>query len=317
VYVLSGTTVDPFGSGPYRNIHIDIIREYTDTGLNENASILMLSGSDVNITSTGNLVVRNILATANTNLEITPTVVDLGISGQYVADTSTIRKRYVMTNFNKIQALGTDLSFNMTLTNYLSSEDILQRNIELSLQSLDRGYHTFTYRFDSRQGNISLFIDGILYKNLTIQPNKYNIQQILTEDLYIGAVGIVNGLDLASYLQQPGYYFLRNNNKLRKLLIYDRALRADEIVALSVSKDPINDLVLSIPCGQRNNIEEIERYFRYLPVSSSKSINIYVKNTGITNTEFKNNIKTIILDQAASSLPVGVKINDIQFIDFK
>jgi hypothetical protein len=130
-------------------------------------------------------------------------------------------------------------------------------------------------------------------------------------------VGIVNGLDLASYLQQPGYYFLRNNNKLRKLLIYDRALRADEIVALSVSKDPINDLVLSIPCGQRNNIEEIERYFRYLPVSSSKSINIYVKNTGITNTEFKNNIKTIILDQAASSLPVGVKINDIQFIDFK
>jgi len=316
VYVLSGTTVDPVGAGPYKNIHVDIIREYTDTGLNESATILMLSGSNLDIHPVGNLVVQNILTSNITNVETAPNKVDLGITGQYVSDTSAIRKRYNLTNFNKIQALGTDLSFNMTLTNYLSSEDTLQQNIELSLQDLDIGYHTFTYRFDSRQGNITLFIDGIIYKNLTIPPNKYNIQQILSEDLYLGAVGIVNGLDLATYLKQPGYYYL-NNTSIRNCHIYDRALKTDEIFALNINKDPIDNLVLSIPSGQRSNIEEIERYFKYSPVSSSKSINIYVKNAGITNTDFKNNIKNIILDQTASALPVGIKINDIQFIDFK
>jgi len=276
----------------------------------------MLSGSNLDIHPVGNLVVQNILTSNITNVETAPNKVDLGITGQYVSDTSAIRKRYNLTNFNKIQALGTDLSFNMTLTNYLSSEDTLQQNIELSLQDLDIGYHTFTYRFDSRQGNITLFIDGIIYKNLTIPPNKYNIQQILSEDLYLGAVGIVNGLDLATYLKQPGYYYL-NNTSIRNCHIYDRALKTDEIFALNINKDPIDNLVISIPSGQRSNIEEIERYFKYSPVSSSKSINIYVKNAGITNTDFKNNIKNIILDQTASALPVGIKINDIQFIDFK
>lgn len=298
-FVLSGTT-----SNEYKNIHIDTIREYTLDGLVESTALLLLSGSN----NFGNLLATKINTT---------TTIDLGISGRYIPDVAQVRKKYALTNYNRLKTINdSKISFNLTLTNYLSSEDILVKSIPVTFSDIDRGYHTFTYRFDAVQGNISLFIDGILYKNLTIEPAKYSIQQILKEDLFMGAVGIANGLDLATYTQQPGYYFINSIYPVKNVFIYDKALKVDEIFALSLSDKDINDLVLSIPSGQRNNYEEIERYFRYSPITSSKSINIYVKNTNITNETLVANIKNNILDQVSSVLPVGVKINDIQFINF-
>jgi hypothetical protein len=303
-FVLSGTTIE--NTGNFKNIHIDTIREYTPNGLNTNLCVLMvLSGVDIN---TGNLYTRRIGSNTSTSL---------GISGKYIPDISATRRKYSMTNFNRLKNYSrNNLLFNITLTNYLSSEDIVQKRIEVDLNEIDEGYHIFTYRFDAVQGNISLFIDSNLYQNIAIPPGKYTIQQILKELLYIGSVGISNGQDLATVLRQPGYYYINNNRAVKNLLVYDRALKGIEISALNLINKPIDNLVLSLPYGQRNNIEEIERYFKYSPVTSSKSINIYVKDTGITNESLISNIKTSILDQARKALPVGVKINDIKFIDF-
>ena len=303
-FVLSGTTQEG-----YRNIHVDTIREYTSLGLVETTALLMLSGSGpLSAINSGNLFTTTIGSAFTTSL---------GISGRYIPDVAQARKKYTFTNYNRLKTMSDNsLSFNLTLTNYLSSEDIVVRNIPVDLSEIDRGYHTFTYRFDAVQGNISLFIDGILYNNLTVDPAKYSIQQILKEDLYIGAVGIANGTDLATYTNQPGYYYINSIHPIKNLYIYDKALKTDEIFALSLGDKVVDDLILSIPSGQRNNYEEIERYFKYSPITSSKSINIYVKNTNITNETLVANIKNNILDQVTSVLPVGVKINDIKFIDF-
>jgi hypothetical protein len=304
IFVLSGTTTT--NDTQYKNIHVDTIREYSDIGIQESSCILMLlSSTSIN---SGDLVVQS--------LPLGTTTV-LGISGNYVSNTSSVRRKFNITNFNRLKTRDDNtLQFNITLSNYLSSEDVLHKSISVSLKDIDTGYHTFTYRFDAIQGNISLYIDGTLYENQVIPPNKYSIQQILKESLFIGSVGISNGLDLATFLKQPGFYFINNNKAVKNLYIYDTALKTSEIIALNLKVKEINDLILSIPYGQRNNIEEIERYFKYSPVTSSKSINIYVKNTGITNNLLKSNIKTAIIEQASSVLPVGVKINDIKFIDF-
>ena len=304
VFVLSGATVD--SEYTYKNIHIDTIREYTDRGFNNELCILMLlSGADAN---TGSLYTRKISSDSS---------ISLGISGKYISDIASTRKKYSLTNFNRLKNYSSNnLLFNLTLTNYLSSEDVVKKRIEVALSEIDAGYHIFTYRFDAIQGNISLFIDGNLYQSITIPQGKYAIQQIFKELFYVGSVGISNGQDLATILGQPGYYFINNNRAVKNLLIYDRALKGSEISALNLINKPIDKLVLSIPYGQRNNIEEIERYFKYSPTTSSKSINIYVKDTGITNESLISNIKTSILEQASEALPVGVKINDIKFIDF-
>lgn len=232
---------------------------------------------------------------------------------------SRLKTGYVATNFSYFNQFkhANALNFNLTLTNYLSTEDIQQKNISFDYTTLDRGYHTFTYRFDPIQGNITLFVDGERYTNLTVQPGKYAIQDILNDNLYSGTAGFYNNTDLATYLKQPGYYY-QNNTQLKNVFIYNRPLSDDEILSLNVYDTPIDDVVLSIPAGQRNNIEEIIQYFKFRAKdSSSKKINVYIKNTGITDDTLKSNIKNLILQESTSILPIGVNINDIQFVDFK
>ena len=288
-------------------ISIDLIRQYTSvTSIKSNKDIV------ITYLTKSNTVGLYVGSSGSTNTEL---------PGVPVSESSNSRvaKGYVATNYSYLNQKYKDktLNFNLTLTNYLSTEDILQKNISFDYTTLDRGYHTFTYRFDSIQGNISLFVDGQLYENLNVQPGKYAIQNLLNDDLYSGTAGFYNNTDLASYLKQPGYYYL-TNTRLKNVFIYDRPLQNDEVVALNLYDTKINDLVLSIPAGQRNNIEEIERYFKYkVKDSSSKKINIYVKNIGIDNIDMRNNIKKLILDETKSILPVGVNINDIQFLDFK
>ena len=283
----------------------DIIRQYTDTSVGPNIDLVLAF-----IDPTKNLYLYSLTNNAS---------VFTGLSGVFTDYNSLRPRRYKITNYNYFKQIPVEnkLNFNLTLTNYLSTENIVNKNISFDYNNIDRGYHTFTYRFDPIQGNITLFVDGERYENLTVPPGKYAIQDIFNDDIYVGSTGFYNGIDLATYLNQPGYYFIKNL-KLKNLFIYDRAITDSEVIALNIFGESINDIILSIPAGQRNNMEEIERYFRFSPsASSSKKINIYLKNLGINNIDIRNNIKNLILQEATSLLPVGVGINDIQFIDFK
>lgn len=286
-------------------VGVDLVRQYNNTA----------GGSSIDVVLAFLSVSQELYLYSITN----NTAVFTGLYGKYTNYTSTSPRRYKITNYNYYKQLPIEnkLNFNLTLTNYLSTEDIVNKSILFDYTKIDRGYHTFTYRFDPLQGNVTLFVDGDIYENVNLPPGKYAIQDIFSDDLYVGSTGFYNGIDLATYLNQPGYYFI-NNLRLKNLFIYDRAIRDSEVTALNIFGESINDIILSIPAGQRNNMEEIERYFRFSPsASSSKKINIYLKNLGINNLDIKNNIKNLVLQEASTLLPAGVSINDIQFIDFK
>jgi len=100
-------------------------------------------------------------------------------------------------------------------------------------------------------------------------------------------------------------------------LIYNRPVSNDTVAALTLLGKKIDQLVLSMPAGQRNNLEQIERFFKFSQTNSSKLIDIYIKNLNVTNIDFRNNIINNILAQATSLLPIGVTINNINFVDFK
>jgi hypothetical protein len=286
-------------------VGVDIVRQYTSTSIGPNIDVVLA------FIDFGN---RLFLYSLNNN-----TIVNTGLFGTFTDYNSKRPKRYKITNYNYYRQIPVvnKLSFNLTLTNYLSTENIVNRNISFDYSTIDKGYHTFTYRFDPIQGNITLFVDGDIYENLTVPPGKYAIQDIFSDDIYVGSTGFYNGIDLATYLNQPGFYYISNLN-LKNLFIYDKAIRDSEIIALNIFGESINDIILSIPAGQRNNMEEIERYFRFSPsASSSRKINVYLKNLGINNLDIRNNIKNLVLQEASTLLPAGVNINDIQFIDFK
>ena len=288
-------------------LNIDFGREYSPTNTNTYVSSLV-SDSSSNL----NLVKYNILG------DTAAVFTQLSASGIYSPYTSLTSRRYTQTNYNYFNNVykPNNIGFELTLSNYLSSEDILDTSINFDTSNIDTGYHTFTYRFDSLQGNITLFVNGKSHTTINIQPAKYKIQDIFNDDLFIGTTGFYNGIDLATYLNQPGYYYTKDF-RIKNLLIYNRAVSNDTVSALTLLGKRIDQLVLSLPAGQRNNTEQIERFFKFSQPNSSKLVDVYIKNLNITNLDFRNNIINNILEQATSLLPVGVSINNINFIDFK
>lgn len=241
----------------------------------------------------------------------------LTVSDSAVLNASELRNSSTNYNYNIVNTPRENtLRFTQTLTNYLSTDDIITKSYELSLKEIDTGYHTFTYRFDAVQGNITIFVDGVKKVNMTLQPGKYKIQEIFTDDFFVGETGFLNGVSLSTYVNSPGLYFTENM-EVDNFFLYDRALTDTEIIALSLFKKPIDSVVLSMPAGQRSNIEEIERMFKYGSVSSSKKINVFVKNLNIDNEAFVENIKVNVLDRVRESLPVNVEIEDIIFENYK
>ena len=306
-FTLNRTLLNNFNlssfSGFLSGVGINSINEYTQSGKTSDILVTYIdSNNQVNFKRTIDVLPYN-----------------TGLSGLQVYNYNSNRPvRYNITNFNYLKSIDEyeGLKFNLTLTNFLSSTDILDISIPFDINSIDRGYHTFLFRFDPIQGNITLFVDGKVYDNISIPPGKYGIQDIFSDDLFVGTAGFYNGVDLATYLRQPGYYYLNNSN-VKNLFIYDRPLRDSEVDILNIHEKSIDELVLSIPAGMRNNIEEIERYFKYSGVhASSKKIDIYVKNSNIKDVSIRNEIKQLINNEVYKVLPVGAVINNIHFIDF-
>ena len=207
------------------------------------------------------------------------------------------------------------IDFKLTLKNYLNSEDITNRTISFSPSAFKPGFYNFTYRLDTLQGNVSLYINGDLYDNQTIQPGKFQIQDIFQDEFFVGTTGFQSNLDLATYLKQPEYYYSKDLT-IRNPFIYDRAITTQEVYALYLLNKKVDDLILSLPGGQRTSKTEIQQFFKFNRTNSSNLIDIVVRNLSITDTSVREQIKTSILAEANQFTPVGVTINDVKFINY-
>ena len=78
----------------------------------------------------------------------------------------------------------------------------------------------------------------------------------------------------------------------------------------------IQDIHFDVPCGRRNYLEEIERYFKAtLPGSKSTQYNINIRNTGITDPKLQAALEARIAIILANSAPVYTKLNKIKWIN--
>lgn len=219
-----------------------------------------------------------------------------------------------ITNFNTLRRIynNNTLDFRLTLKNSLDRRDTTTHIISYDSSQVDTGLHTFTFSFDSIQGNITLYVDGILYANRTVPPGKYDLHDIFNGEIFIGTTGFVNDNDLSTYLKQPGYYYIKGLD-IENFFIYDHAASKTLLTALALRDRRIDELVLSLPHGQRNNKATIERFYKFGNNNSSNNIDIVVNNFGIVDKELLSQIKLNILEDAESILPTGVKINNIKF----
>jgi hypothetical protein len=96
--------------------------------------------------------------------------------------------------------------------------------------------------------------------------------------------------------------------------LYNKSLTNNEIDFLVYNGINMENLIVSLPCDQRNELEGIERQFK-LDTTGNKSnkINLIIKNSQITNMTLQNELKSIISEKLKKVLPITTTINNIQF----
>lgn len=269
-------------------LNLDTVHEYVEGGLSETRIVLLQTTADGSIVFDSNTILGGI--------------------------NEETYKHTPLTNYNTLNYIydSKSLDFRLTLKNNFDSEDVRAEVINYSISDVDKGWHTLTFSLDSVVGVATLHVDGIQYEEIVFPPGKYNLHDIFNDELFVGTAGFYNGFDLSTYLKQPGYYYI-NDLQIKNMLIYNRPADKPLIYALSLLDGSVDELVLSLPQGQRNNKATIERFYKFGRNNSSKKIDIVVNNFNIEDESIKSQIKLNIMNDAADILPVGVEINNILF----
>lgn len=222
------------------------------------------------------------------------------------------------TNYNYFngQNFTNTLRFKLRLENVKNKEDILTKTLTYDYSDIDEGYVNLAYTFDALRGIGRLYVNGVPKQSFTVDLAKYAFNDLFSDDITIGAEGFYNGQALSDYLKRSNLYKSRNTT-IDNLAILNKALLPREVEVIGLIGQTVDPLTLSIPCGQRNNIEEILRTFKFgVPDSYSNHIKVEVKNSGITNTDLQTALKSNIENTLSKYTKGDVIIDDISFIDY-
>jgi len=209
---------------------------------------------------------------------------------------------------------ASNLNVKAITTNIYNSADVNTNEIIFNLSALDPGYHHFAVRFDSYHGFMSLFIDSQIVQTVQFTPRKYKFSNLIYRPFLIGSACFNNSTPLFKYLQKISY--LTENIKIKNFYIYDTPLNDFDIIMHARQNGNIQDIHFDIPCGRRNYVEEIERYFKAtLPGSKSTLFNVILRNTGITDPTLQSQIEARLIPTLVNSSPAYSKLNKIKWVN--
>lgn len=323
VYPSLSTVFNTLGVMPNDQISffkMDYVREYTKDGLKAYPILLGNIRDGTALLKPNELFFckfdESYVNAETNNLGVISNAKFLGLTANYYPYGDFNKISYNLTNYDflkNVYPVKNEIVFKIVLQNVYNTHDKIDVEIPISTDKFETEYHHFTFRLNGMEGLITVFCDGKEIKTVQISKGQYIFQDILRESISIGNTYFHNNVSLDKYLQQPNYYYI-NNTHIKQFKIYKRALSNSEIDYHVFNNLDMQDLVVSLPCDQRNEIDGIERQFK-LDTNGNKSnkINIIVKNSQITNSDVKENIKSLIIDKMEKILPITTTINNIEF----
>lgn len=293
-------------------LKIDIVREYTNNGLSSYPIILGRVQNELQTIRTGELF----LARFDESIKDVTYVGLVGLTGQYIPYGDIKKINYNLTNYDYLKNSyknTNNLTFKAILKNAYNNKDRLIVEIPIDTTLFKNESHHFTFRLDGVQGTISVFCDGREIKTIDIQKGKYIFQELLNDNISIGNTYFYNDITLEHYLKQQNYYYI-NNSSIKQFRLYNKALNNNEIDFLVYKGLEMKDLIVSLPCDQRNELDGIERQFK-LDTTGNKSnkVNIIIKNSQITNSALQDQLKSVIIEKLKKTLPITTTVNNIEF----
>lgn len=294
-FVLSGT----FSDKTYNNYKIDVAAEFSDGDYNQ---YIVATRQ----TSTTNKYINFV------KLDLNGNEFDSTIFKSNTAVNNNLTNSNFLRSFIKSKYPKTNLNVKTKLVNVYNLNDTTEAEIIFNLSALDTGYHNFAVRFDADFGTMQLFVDGQPQQGISFKPRKYKFSNLFLRPFLIGSSNYSFSVPLFSYLKNKS--FLVDDFKIKNFYLYSTPLNDYDIIMHARKGMQIRDINFDVACGQRNYIEEIERYFKLnIPASKSTLYNITIRNSGITNKSLQDELEKRILTLLRNSVPAYTKLNKIKW----
>ena len=327
----------------------DFVSEYTSEGhkhyaiiLNDNASA-SLSGIDIiklDAMTTEPVCIgyNNIDIDINRDLNDINTLTDFSsIKNSYnirspeieIKEKPKTSKHKKQTTFQPVTAVydnsfdiaDNTLTFKIKLKNNFDPDDVRWIRKKINVARLSPGWHNISISFDSWKNRIKMFIDGMIINPLTDSLTdtgdwgKYAFTDTINSVMTVGASPFFNSGVLSQYLQQPGYYFLKDV-KIKDFRLYNTVLAATHHKALSRVHADIHDMEWTIPSGSRQYLDIIDKVYKHrLPGRKSELYDISVINAGITGSTLQNTLTSTITDSLTGVAPLHTVLRSFKWSD--
>lgn len=211
-----------------------------------------------------------------------------------------------------LKLVTTDSTLDVPVPQYYS--------LTYSVSGLAPGWHHFAATYDETNV-VKFYIDGSLVQEILskVRPGYdvtgdflhriFNFKN--NPQLLLGTSSFKTGT-LATWTKQPNKF--NYNGDIADVRFYNITLTPSDIKALSKNYlfNQFNDLSWVINVGQRDYIEEIERFFLHrLPGSKSQFYDIKVKNSGIQDPKVKSIVENNLRAAAAKVAPAHTRLRSI------
>jgi hypothetical protein len=208
------------------------------------------------------------------------------------------------------------LNIDLKLKNIFDDADVRTIHYEIDLSKLSEYKNSVLITYNTEEGYYKIVINNNVVYEATIDKSKYRFNVIASNDIRLGSISVGNNLTLDKFVGIPGYNVLRNAT-IDNLKVYSTGVTDLQQHAVLLNNVDISPINITLPCGQRNSIEEIQTLFKFTqPYSKSNKVNVIVKNANINNSDLEQEIASNIHNNLQDILPADVDINNISFINY-
>jgi hypothetical protein len=209
-----------------------------------------------------------------------------------------------------------NLNIDFKLKNIYDDTDVNTIHYEINLDDLSEYENSILITYNTEEGYYKIIINDNVVYNTTIDKSKYRINTVATNDIRLGSISVGNNITLDGFINIKGYNVLRNAT-IDNLKVYSSGINELQEQAILLDNTNVSPINITIPCGQRNNIEDIQTLFKFTqPYSKSDKVNIVIKNANINDARLEQEISANIYNNLSDVLPADVNINNISFINY-
>ena len=186
------------------------------------------------------------------------------------------------------------LYFNLHVPSHYTYDHVA--TIKWDISDIQDGWYNINAYINLDEAVFQVRINDIIYETINEDTHSW-FKPFVSSDgttfnstYYLGCLGKKYGTTLNKILKN-GFYdpYACRDSKVENLTIYTKKIDYHEYQAIRLKNRKINQLILTLPCGNRNNIDEMVRYFKYnsSPAISNK-VKINIAGTGLqTEGEFE------------------------------